>query len=106
MVGLFLIRIFLRFTDKEFLLLNPTVFFVVPTDSKGVIIDTLEQLIDERQDRFRKTDEKHPYRALFYTVPVFNNPKSVSLSPGLSYCTQTYVIKLHDEFHRNRENFT
>ncbi|XP_028407681.1 uncharacterized protein LOC114530278 [Dendronephthya gigantea] len=53
----------------------------VPTDDEGVKIDALEQLILEHMDKLGETSETRPYRAMFYTVPVFNNPTSVSLPP-------------------------
>ena len=45
-------------------------------------VEALEQLIVERQEKLGDTNEKRPYRAMFYTIPVFNNPTTVSLSSG------------------------
>jgi DNA-binding transcriptional MocR family regulator len=48
-------------------------------------VEALEQLILEHQDKLGETSDKRPYRAMLYTIPVFNNPTTVSLSPGQSY---------------------
>ena len=52
-------------------------------DSEGVNVTALEELILEHQEKFGETDDKRPYRAMFYTIPVFNNPTTTSLTPGL-----------------------
>ncbi|XP_028407685.1 uncharacterized protein LOC114530280 isoform X2 [Dendronephthya gigantea] len=51
----------------------------VPTDDDGVKIDVLEQLILKHMDKLGETSEARPYRAMFYTAPVCNNPTSVNL---------------------------
>ena len=59
--------------------------FSVPTDKEGVNIEALEKVILEHQDKLGETNEKRPYRAMFYTIPVFNNPLTISLPPGEFY---------------------
>ena len=64
--------------------------FSVPTDGDGVKIDALEQLILEHMDKLGEISGARPYRAMFYTVPVFNNPTSANLPPGWSKYTSIH----------------
>jgi DNA-binding transcriptional MocR family regulator len=47
-----------------------------------VDVKALEQVILEHQDKLGKTNDNRPYRAMFYTIPVFNNPTTITFPPG------------------------
>ena len=65
--------------------------FIVPTDCYGVNVEALEKLIQQYQNKFNKIDKKHPYTALFYTIPVFNNPTSITLPSGNTVVCYDYL---------------
>lgn len=51
-------------------------------DDHTVNVDAFDQLLTEYSDKLGKTNEKRPYRAMFYTIPVFHNPTTKTISPG------------------------
>ena len=46
-------------------------------------VTVLEELILEHEEKLGETNDGRPYRGMFYTIPVFNNPTSISFTPGL-----------------------
>ena len=58
---------------------------LVPLDEDGVLTDELEVIVERElggKESHALTDCS-PFRALFYTIPVYHNPTGYCLSKGL-----------------------
>ena len=58
----------------------------VSTDDQGVDVDDLEKKVAEhkKSSTYQVTD-RHPFWAVCYLVPTYNNPQSSCLHPGGYY---------------------
>ena len=65
------------------------IFLSVATDDNGVNVDDLEKRIEEhkKHSNYEMTD-KHPFWAVVYLVPTYNNPQSSCLHPGKKFCSK------------------
>lgn len=51
-------------------------------DDEGVDVEAFDRLLIEYGPKLGKIDNERPYRAMFYTIPVFHNPTSRLLPAG------------------------
>lgn len=51
-------------------------------DDKGIDVEAFDKMLAEYSKKLGRTDEQRPYRAMFYTIPVFHNPTSRILPAG------------------------
>lgn len=56
--------------------------FTVPTDKDGILVDELGKLLEEHYPIDKNINQKSPFWAMVYLIPVFSNPKGYTLPPG------------------------
>ncbi|KAL5006606.1 hypothetical protein ScPMuIL_015412 [Solemya velum] len=53
----------------------------VPTDKDGILVDELGKLLEEHYPIDKNINQKSPFWAMVYLIPVFSNPKGYTLPP-------------------------